>query len=75
MRVTRRSPLVYDGFRFFGVALLRTVSEVFPSYELLGWYAVGDGAIGPADVHLHQLMCAFNEVPIFVHLKPTLAPG
>ena len=48
---------------------------MFPSYELLGWYAVGDAPVEVADIQLHQRMCAFNEVPIFLHLRPTLAPG
>ena len=51
------------------------VTEVFPSYELLGWYAVGNDAVGACDIQLHTAMAKYNEAPLFVHLRPSLAAG
>lgn len=46
------------------------VTEVFPSYELLGWYSTGDG-VTPEDAALHTQVTAFNEAPIFLQLSPS----
>jgi COP9 signalosome complex subunit 6 len=42
---------------------------VFPSYELLGWYACGYD-VGETHVALHTQMSAYNESPIFLLINP-----
>ncbi|GAA6008737.1 hypothetical protein JCM11491_003416 [Sporobolomyces phaffii] len=43
--------------------------QVFPSFDFLGWYTVGD-APSPADTRLHKQFLAYNESPLFLQLSP-----
>ncbi|RLN96776.1 hypothetical protein BBJ28_00011045 [Nothophytophthora sp. Chile5] len=44
------------------------VSQVFPGFELLGWYTVGAKALS-SDLAVHRVM-EFNESPLFMLLDP-----
>jgi len=45
------------------------VSKVFPTYELLGWYAIGT-SVGAAHVAIHRQVAEWNESPILLLLDP-----
>ena len=52
-----------------------TATQVFPSYELLGWYAVGNGPLTATDVAIHEAVAELNASPVFLHLQPDVAAG
>ncbi|KAJ3098425.1 COP9 signalosome complex subunit 6 [Phlyctochytrium planicorne] len=45
--------------------------QVFPKYDMLGWYTVG---VKPtkSDVHVHQQFLDINESPLFLQLNPLI---
>ncbi|GAA5979722.1 hypothetical protein JCM10908_003020 [Rhodotorula pacifica] len=43
--------------------------QVFPTFDFLGWYSVGQQP-SPADTALHQQFLEYNESPIFLQLSP-----
>eukprot|EP00753_Platysulcus_tardus_P005557 PLAT13466.1.p1 GENE.PLAT13466.1~~PLAT13466.1.p1 ORF type:complete len:307 (+),score=125.52 PLAT13466.1:531-1451(+) len=47
-------------------------SQVFPAYELLGWYSAGE-EVAEEDMHIHSLVSAFNENPLYLLLHPNSA--
>lgn len=46
------------------------VAAVYPSYEMLGWYAIGP-KLTPAHMDVHLQVTALNESPLFLLLDPT----
>ncbi|GAA5973372.1 hypothetical protein JCM11641_003098 [Rhodosporidiobolus odoratus] len=47
--------------------------QVFPTFDFLGWYTVGDST-GPAEVAVHKQFLHYNETPLFLHLSPPSTP-
>ncbi|KAJ3327644.1 COP9 signalosome complex subunit 6 [Blyttiomyces sp. JEL0837] len=45
--------------------------QVFPLYDLLGWYSVGVKPTA-ADIHVHQQFLEHNENPLFLQLNPSI---
>ncbi|GAA5924689.1 COP9 signalosome complex subunit 6 [Sporobolomyces koalae] len=43
--------------------------QVFPTFDLLGWYTVGSEPT-PQDSHLHKQFLTYNEAPLFLQLSP-----
>ncbi|TPX36513.1 hypothetical protein SmJEL517_g01357 [Synchytrium microbalum] len=43
--------------------------QVFPLYDLLGWYATGSKPT-PTDMHIHNQFFEYNESPLFLQLNP-----
>ncbi|POY76010.1 hypothetical protein BMF94_0733 [Rhodotorula taiwanensis] len=43
--------------------------QVFPTFDFLGWYSVGQQP-SPRDTALHQQFLEYNESPIFLQLSP-----
>lgn len=39
--------------------------QVFPKYEVLGWYSTGDD-LRPGDELIHEQMCQFNDSPLYL---------
>eukprot|EP00742_Colponemidia_sp_Colp-10_P002584 GILJ01002760.1.p1 GENE.GILJ01002760.1~~GILJ01002760.1.p1 ORF type:complete len:303 (+),score=34.47 GILJ01002760.1:47-955(+) len=48
--------------------------QVFPTYEMLGWYSTGRG-VQAGDIVIHKQVGAFNENPLFLLLDPEVVPG
>jgi len=46
------------------------VSAVYPSYEMLGWYAIGP-KLTQSHMDVHLQVTALNESPLFLLLNPT----
>ncbi|KAL1917839.1 uncharacterized protein VTP21DRAFT_3673 [Calcarisporiella thermophila] len=44
--------------------------QVFPDYDFLGWYSVGQTPT-EMEMHIHKQMMDFNESPLFLQLNPT----
>ncbi|ORY90688.1 Mov34-domain-containing protein [Leucosporidium creatinivorum] len=42
--------------------------QVFPTFDFLGWYSVGD-APSPQDIALHKQFFVYNESPLFLQLS------
>jgi len=40
-------------------------AQVFPNYEVLGWYSTGDSILAE-DTNIHQQVMAFNDSPLFL---------
>mmetsp|Transcript_20652 Transcript_20652/g.25044 ORF Transcript_20652/g.25044 Transcript_20652/m.25044 type:complete len:170 (-) Transcript_20652:11-520(-) len=49
-------------------------SQVFPDYELLGWYATGQDP-SEADMIFHKKICEVNESPLFLMFDPNVSAG
>ncbi|KAI9092192.1 maintenance of mitochondrial structure and function-domain-containing protein [Phlyctochytrium arcticum] len=49
------------------------LKQVFPKFELMGWYSTGSNP-SAQDVVLHQQVTEFNESPLFLQLNP-VAPA
>ncbi|KAI9336530.1 maintenance of mitochondrial structure and function-domain-containing protein [Obelidium mucronatum] len=47
--------------------------EVFPKYDLLGWYSVGAQPT-EADLAVHKQILEHNESPLFIQLNPIINP-
>ncbi|KAJ3016137.1 UNVERIFIED_CONTAM: Insulinase (Peptidase M16) [Siphonaria sp. JEL0065] len=47
--------------------------EVFPKYDLLGWYSVGSTPT-EADLAVHKQILEHNESPLFIQLNPIINP-
>jgi len=45
-------------------------TKVFPSYEVLGWYAVGP-ALTEVEHGVHRQIALLNESPLLLHLDDT----
>lgn len=43
--------------------------QVFPTYDLLGWYSTGS-RVQTSDIHIHNQIMEFNESPLFLLLDP-----
>jgi len=52
---------------------LELLTAVFPTYELLGWYAVGQ-ELSEEDMFIHREFGRFNESPLFLMLDPNITP-
>ncbi|KAJ3219193.1 hypothetical protein HDU67_002189 [Dinochytrium kinnereticum] len=50
---------------------MSVVRQVFPTYDMLGWYTVGTKP-SKVDVHVHQQFLDFNESPLFLQLNPLM---
>nr|CCA25076.1 COP9 signalosome complex subunit putative [Albugo laibachii Nc14] len=50
---------------------LNQFSQVFPNYELLGWYSVGPNDL-EMDISIHKTMMEFNESPLFLVMDPSI---
>jgi len=48
--------------------------QVFPNYDLLGWYSTGSKCTA-SDIHIHNQIMEFNESPIFLLLDPVATQG
>ncbi|KAJ3041089.1 COP9 signalosome complex subunit 6 [Rhizophlyctis rosea] len=46
--------------------------QVFPDYDLLGWYSTGLKPT-PSDIHVHQQFLQYNESSLFLKMNPTAA--
>lgn len=48
------------------------VKQVFPTYEVLGWYSTG---LQPTedDMRIHQQLLTYNENPLFLQMAPETA--
>ncbi|GAA5998007.1 COP9 signalosome complex subunit 6 [Rhodotorula paludigena] len=44
--------------------------QVFPTFDVLGWYSVGD-APSAQDTALHKQFFVYNESPLFLQLSPS----
>ncbi|KAI9908439.1 hypothetical protein PsorP6_004237 [Peronosclerospora sorghi] len=55
----------------FLTSRIQQFSQVFPGFELLGWYTVGSKA-HPSDLVVHRVVMEFNESPLFMILDPEL---
>uniref|UniRef100_A0AAV1VLS2 COP9 signalosome complex subunit 6 n=1 Tax=Peronospora matthiolae TaxID=2874970 RepID=A0AAV1VLS2_9STRA len=53
----------------FLTSRIQQFSQVFPGFELLGWYTVGAQAL-PSDLAVHRVVMEFNESPLFMILDP-----
>ncbi|CAH0477286.1 unnamed protein product [Peronospora belbahrii] len=53
----------------FLTSRIQQFSQVFPGFELLGWYTVGEKALS-SDLAVHRVVMEFNESPLFVILDP-----
>ncbi|OWZ24232.1 COP9 signalosome complex subunit [Phytophthora megakarya] len=53
----------------FLTSRIQQFSQVFPGFELLGWYTVGAKAL-PSDLAVHRVVMEFNESPLFMILDP-----
>ncbi|CAI5726239.1 hypothetical protein KXD40_001942 [Peronospora effusa] len=53
----------------FLTSRIQQFSQVFPGFELLGWYTVGAKAL-PSDLAVHRVIMEFNESPLFLILDP-----
>lgn len=42
--------------------------QVFPTFDFLGWYTVGD-APSPSETKLHKQFLVYNEAPLFLQLS------
>mmetsp|Transcript_13043 Transcript_13043/g.15199 ORF Transcript_13043/g.15199 Transcript_13043/m.15199 type:complete len:283 (-) Transcript_13043:173-1021(-) len=49
-------------------------SQVFPDYELLGWYATGKDPTED-DMLFHKKICEVTESPFFLLFEPKIVPG
>jgi len=43
--------------------------QVFPTFDFLGWYTIGDSPI-PSEISLHKQFLTYNESPLFLQLSP-----
>lgn len=43
--------------------------QVFPTFDFLGWYTVGDSP-SPSETSLHKQFLTYNESPLFLQLSP-----
>lgn len=50
-----------------------TVVAVYPQYELLGWYTVGEKVL-ESYLLIHRQISVFNESPLFVLMNPNPSP-
>lgn len=55
---------------FFFIA----VKQVFPTYEVLGWYSTGEQPT-EEDMHIHRQLFLYNENPLFLQLSPDAHSG
>ncbi|TYZ57682.1 hypothetical protein PybrP1_001746 [[Pythium] brassicae (nom. inval.)] len=53
----------------FVTSRIQQFSQVFPGFELLGWYTVGS-KVQPSDLATHRSIMEFNESPLFMLLDP-----
>uniref|UniRef100_K3WB84 COP9 signalosome complex subunit 6 n=1 Tax=Globisporangium ultimum (strain ATCC 200006 / CBS 805.95 / DAOM BR144) TaxID=431595 RepID=K3WB84_GLOUD len=53
----------------FLTSRIQQFSQVFPGFELLGWYTVGT-KVSPTDLVTHKSVMEFNESPLFMLLDP-----
>ncbi|KAL0587507.1 hypothetical protein ABG067_002803 [Albugo candida] len=53
---------------------LNQFSQVFPDYELLGWYSTGPNEF-EMDITIHKTMMEFNESPLFLVMDPSMQSG
>ncbi|KAE8911030.1 hypothetical protein PF005_g2121 [Phytophthora fragariae] len=53
----------------FLTSRIQQFSQVFPGFELLGWYTVGAKALS-SDLAVHRVVMEFNESPLFMILEP-----
>lgn len=44
--------------------------QVFPTFDFLGWYTVGDSP-SPEETNLHKQFLVYNESPLFLQLSST----
>ena len=49
---------------------VQQIVQVFPSYELLGWWTAAP-RLTAADMAIHQQLTAHNEMPLLLHLDPS----
>ncbi|GLD99932.1 hypothetical protein PINS_up008660 [Pythium insidiosum] len=54
----------------FLTSRIQQFSQVFPGFELLGWYTVGSKA-KQSDLTIHRSIMEFNESPLFLLMDPT----
>ncbi|TMW55113.1 hypothetical protein Poli38472_013875 [Pythium oligandrum] len=54
----------------FLTSRIEQFAQVFPGFELLGWYTVGSKA-QQSDLAIHRAVMEFNESPLFMLLDPT----
>ena len=45
-----------------------SVKQVFPTFDVLGWYSIGDEPT-PEDLALHKQFIEYNETPLFMQLS------
>ncbi|KAI8818521.1 maintenance of mitochondrial structure and function-domain-containing protein [Fimicolochytrium jonesii] len=57
----------------FLIDKLEKFKQVFPRYDLLGWYSTGRTPTS-TELHLHQQMIDHNESPLFMQLNPLIPP-
>lgn len=50
------------------------MKEVFQDYDVVGWYATGEGPTAE-DMHTHRLMLEYSDNPVVMTLASTIAEG
>ncbi|KAJ3128811.1 COP9 signalosome complex subunit 6 [Physocladia obscura] len=52
----------------------KLIRQVFPKYDLLGWYSIGTHPT-ESDMAVHKQILNHNESPLFIQLNPLINPS